>query len=183
MNVTRKLVLLCLSLMFCTFLNAQIEVAHLKSKDFSSTGFGAFLNFSIPVSEGNAVTAEAGFYNFKSKDDDHIALVPFLLGFRYTLDGTGTGFYVEPHAGYTIGGSDIQKYNEVGTPIYDENGSPVEQKVKGVNAGISGGYIIPGSFSLNIALRYQHVFVSKDPTLNIFALRLSYPFSFGRRDD
>lgn len=160
--------------------NAQIEVAHLSSKGFSATGFGAFLNFAVPVSEYGAVTAEAGFYYFK-KEDNNVALVPLLLGYRHMLQEPDAGFYIEPYAGYNIGATDIQKYNEIGNPLYEPNGEPLEQQVKGFSTGIGTGYILSGSFALNIGVRYQRVFVSKDPALNLFSLRLSYPLSFGRK--
>lgn len=44
--------------------NAQIEVAHIKLKDFKATGFGAFLNFSFPVSQANYVTVKGGVQYF-----------------------------------------------------------------------------------------------------------------------
>jgi hypothetical protein len=181
MTATRKLTTLFLSFFVCTCLNAQVEVAHLGTKGFSALGFGAFLNFAVPVSEGSSIAAEAGFYYFKS-NNNNIALVPFLLGYRYTLDATGTGFYVEPDAGYTTGGSDIEKTNQYGSPIPDGNGGWLNQKVKGPTAGIGAGYIFPGNFAFNIGLRYQHVFVSGDPTLNMFSLRLSHTISFRRKE-
>lgn len=181
MILKRKLLLLGFAIIIGTVLKAQIEVAHLTSKGFSATGFGAFLNFSIPVSEGAAVSAEAGFYNFKH-DDNHVALVPFLLGYRYQLNGTPTGLYIEPTAGYTIGGSDIKRRNESGSIIY-EDGRSVDQEVKGITAGIGTGYIFDGRVPINIGFRYKHVFVAKDPTLNLFSLRVSYPLSFGRKEE
>lgn len=173
--------LLIVMTFFSTFLNAQVEVAHLTSRGFSATGFGGFLNFGVPVTEGSSVTAEAGVYYFKH-DDDHIVLVPFLLGYRHTLNGTGTGFYIEPTAGYSIGGTDIPKTNANGGVLGDGNGGWLEQKAKGITAGMSTGYIFPGAIAFNIALRYQHVFVSNDPTLNLFSIRLSHPLSFRRRE-
>ena len=65
MNLIKKLLLFS----FCTCIyltaNAQVEVARLQSKDFSATGFGAFLNFSFPVTQDDAVIAEGAFYYFK----------------------------------------------------------------------------------------------------------------------
>lgn len=176
-----KLLLLLFAIITSTAVQAQIEVVKLTTKGFSATGFGAFLNFSFTVAEGAAVSAEAGFYNLK-QDDNHVALVPFLLGYRYQLNGTPSGLYIEPTAGYAIGGSDIKKRNEEGAILY-ENGSEVDQAVKGITAGIGTGYIFGGKVPINIGLRYQHVFVAKDPTLNLFSLRVSYPLSFGRREE
>lgn len=174
MNLKRQLLLFGFSLFICTVSNAQIEVAHLASKNFSAIGLGGFLNVAVPVTEGNSVTGEVGFYSFK-QDEDHIALAPLLLGYRYSLDGSGTGFYVEPMAGYTIGATDIQNTGA--------DGKYVEQTAKGVTAGVASGYIFPGSFAFNLGLRYQRVFVSKDPSQNILSLRLSHSISFRKRED
>ena len=182
MSMKTKLLSLFFFLFFCSYVHAQIEVAHLTSKGFSATGFGGFLNIGVPVSEGASVTGELGLYYFK-KDNDHIGLIPLLIGYRYTLDGSGTGLYVEPTAGYSIGGTDIQKTNEYDSPIADPNGDRwLLQKAKGVTAGIGTGYIFPGRVAINIGLRYKHVFVSSDPALNLFSLRLSHSLSFRRRD-
>jgi hypothetical protein len=178
----KKALSVTIVLMFLSsILHAQIEVAHLRTKDFSATGFGAFLNFAVPVTEYGSLTAEAAFYYFK-KDDNNVALVPFLLGYRHMLQEPDAGFYIEPNAGYNIGATDIQKYSENGSPLYEPNGEPLEQQVKGFTAGIGTGYIFPGNFSFNIGLRYQRVFVSGEPAMNLFSLRLSHPLSFRRRD-
>ncbi len=166
--------LFILPFFFCTYANAQVEVVHLSSKDYSANGFGGFFNIGIPVSEGNSMTIEAGAMIFQ-RDIGNLVVIPFLLGYRYTLDGTGTGVYVEPMAGYSIGASDVQKYSEVGSPLSDGEGGWMEKKVKGITGGISTGYILRGAFPLNIALRYQHVFVAQDVPLNTYALRLSFP--------
>ena len=100
---------LALTLICCSyFANAQVEVIHLHTKNFSATGFGAFLHFDIPVSEADYITAEAGLGLFR-KEDEHVGIAPMLLGYRHTLDRSGTGFYVEPALGYTFGGSEIRK--------------------------------------------------------------------------
>jgi len=181
MLLRKKVVVLSFALLFFSFLHAQIEVAHLASKGISSTGLGGFLNVAIPVTEGNALTAEAGFYSFK-QNDDGIILVPLLLGYRYTINGSGSGLYIEPTAGYTIGATDIQKINENGSSVVVD-GKYAEQKVAGVTAGMGAGYIFPGSLAFNIGLRYEHVLVAKDPSLNLFSLRVSHSFSFRRRED
>ena len=50
MNLIRKLSLFVVALCVYTQVSAQIEVARISTKDFKATGFGGFLNFSIPVS-------------------------------------------------------------------------------------------------------------------------------------
>lgn len=170
----RKLLLL-LFIFITTQLNAQIEVARLTTKNYSAIGLGAYLNFSIPVTESAAITAGAGFYNFK-KEDERVALAPLLLGYRQMLNGSSTGLYLEPVGGYTLGGSDITKRDENGNPIYDEDGE-VNQKVKGITAGVGSGYIFSGSVPINIGLQYRRVFVGNDPSLNLFSFRISYSLS------
>lgn len=179
---TRLIVLILLITSCCVQTYAQIEVAHLNSKGFSATGFGAFLNITLPVSEYGAISTEAGFYYFK-KNENNVALVPFLLGYRHMLQDSESGFYIEPNAGYNIGASDIQKNDEFDSPIPDGTGGWVELQVKGFTAGLGAGYIIPSSFPLNIGLRYQRIFVSNDPSLNLLSFRLSRPLSFKRREN
>ena len=171
---------LALSLIASTYIaNAQVEVIHLRTKNYSATGFGAFLHFDIPVSEADYVTAEAGFGLFRKKDE-HVGIAPMLLGYRHTLDRSGSGFYVEPVLGYTFGGSDIFKYDKNGSPIYDTDGSQLEQKVKGPTAGIGAGYMLP-SIPVNIGAAYKFVKVSGDPSMHLFSIRLSYALMIGNR--
>lgn len=162
--------------------SAQIEVAHLRSKDFAANGFGGFLNFSFPVAEYGAVSAELGFYYFK-KSGDQVLMLPLLLGYRYMLQDPEDGFYLEPNAGYNIGYTDIQKEDENGQLIYDPvTGEYAEQKAMGITTGLAAGYIFNGNLKFNLGLRYQRVFVSGDPSYNLFSFRISYPLSFRRRE-
>ena len=176
---------------------AQIEVArlmtktivpdgfgHLVSQNLSATGFGAFLNLGFSVREAGSVSAEGGFYYFKI-DDNNIAIAPVLIGYRQVFTGNDYGFYLEPLAGYTFGGTDLQKSNALGNPLYQSNGNQLDQKVAGATTGIGFGYLFQpsGRIRFNLGIRYEHTFVTGDPSLNIFSIRLSHAFSFGRRDD
>lgn len=62
--------------------------------------------------------------------------MPVLLGYRYTLNQSGTGFYVEPNAGYSFGGSTIGGYNEYGALLNDGNGDWLYEKVAGPTGGV-----------------------------------------------
>jgi hypothetical protein len=169
-------------LFFSSFTNAQLEVAYLKTKGFSGIGFGAFVNFAVPVTEYGFITVEAAFYNARD-GADNIAIVPFLLGYRHMLQDPEAGFYIEPNAGYSIGATDIQKYNANGQLLYDTvTGEILERKAKGITAGVGAGYIFAGRIAFNIGLRYQRLIVSGDPSLNLFSLRISYPLSFRKRE-
>lgn len=171
--------------LYAVYSQAQVEGAYINTKNFKAFGYGAHLNFKFPISEAGYLTTEAGFYYFKN-DDHKAALVPFLLGYQYSLDGSGTGVFVEPLAGYTIGGTDIVQYDETGDPIPDRNGNLgeyQEQQVKGITAGLATGYIFNGRTPLTIGLRYERVFVSKDPAVNLLALRITWPLFGGRREN
>jgi hypothetical protein len=183
MPLHKKLFLLCIPVFFFTAAHAQIEVAHLQSKNFNATGFGGFLNFAIPLTDADAVTIEGGLYYF-SNNGYHEAVAPVLVGYRHLFSDYDYGFYAEPFAGYSFGATDIQKLDANGNALYKPNGNELDQKVTGATAGLGFGYLFQqsGPIRFNIGLRYEHVFVSGDPVLNIFSLRISHSFSFGRRD-
>ena len=180
MILGKKVIVLSFALLFFNFLDAQIELAHINTKEFTSTGFGGFVGMATPVTMGNSITAEVGFYNFKN-NNHQIVLIPLVLGYRYTLNGTGKGLYVEPTAGYTIGGTDIQKGDKVNSSVVDD-GLSVERKASGITSGVVAGFIFPGKGALNMGLRYQHAFVAKDPALNMLSLRISHFLCFKRRE-
>ncbi len=181
MIINKKLVSFCLSILISAVLHAQVEAAHLFSKGSSATGFGLFLHAGAPVSTADEVSGEAGLYYF-SPDGSHMAFAPILLGFRHTLDRSGTGFYLEPVAGYSFGGTDIQKTDASGAPLYNSSGNEIDQKIAGVTAGMGFGYIIPSaSLPLNFGLRYEHLFVSGDPSQNMISFRISYSLAAARR--
>ena len=176
--LTLNFILLCS--LFCT---AQIEVVHVSVKDFKSTGFGGFLNFSLPVSEANYMTLEGGLQYFKNKYDEELGLIPVLLGYRYTLNQSGSGLYVEPNAGYCFGESTIGKYSESGSLLSGEDGDWAKEKVAGPMAGIGLGYLFEpgGKVQFNIGLRYEHTF--GNAAVNVFAFRISHAFSFRKTEE
>ena len=169
----RGLLIICILTIFSSNVNAQLQVDYLSFKGFSSVGFGAFFNFSVPVSETNYVTGEAGLDVF-SRNDEHAALAPCLIGYRYTIDGSGYGWYVEPNAGYTFAGTDLQ--------IQDQNGFYSDQKLQGFSTGLGLGYLFEpsGKIQFNVGLRYEHIY--GDAGSNMFSLRISHAFIFGRKD-
>lgn len=183
MQFKKSLIIVLFSItIICSRTNAQIEVAHLNSKDFAANGFGGFLNFAFPVAEYGAVSAEVGFYYFK-KSGDQVLMLPLLLGYRHMLQDPEEGFYLEPNAGYNIGYTDIQKEDENGQLIYDPvTGEYAEQKAMGITTGLAAGYIFNGKLKFNLGLRYQRIFVSGDPSYNLFSFRISHPLSFRRRE-
>ena len=176
-----KLRLLILSFVLCCSITctAQIEVAQIYVKKFQSIGFGSFLNFSFPISESNYITIEGGLQYF-AKEQEEVLLVPTLLGYRYTLNKTGTGLYVEPNAGYCFGSTTIPRIADNGMPI---GGSVTYEKVAGPMAGVGFGYLFEssGRVQFNIGLRYQHSFAA--PGANVIAFRVSHTFSFRSREE
>ncbi len=182
MTSSKKLSLLVFALLAATItLHAQLEVTHLILKGQSATGFGAFLHGGFPVSKGNELTLEAGFDYF-DPGQSHLILVPLLVGYRYTLDHSGTRWYIEPFGGYSIGGTDIQKVDANGNPEVNSDGSEVDQKIGGPTAGLGLGYIIPSAkWPVNFGLRYEHTFVSGDPSPSLLAFRISWSVLTGRR--
>ena len=145
---------------------AQIEGAYASTKNFSGFGYGAFLNFSLPVADANYITIDAGYEHFEDKGDE-MDLVPLLLGYRYTLDQSGSGWYVEPNVGYTL---DV-------VPTYGSN-------PEGVSAGIGFGYLVDlGRVPFNFGARYEHLF--GNPAASIFSIRIAHSLSlsFRNRED
>jgi hypothetical protein len=196
MKPSKKLFLFYLS--FCLFSTAyaQIEVARLMTKtvspngsgtlvnqNFSANGFGAFLNLGFPLNTTGAITTEGGFYYFPKKDN-RVIMVPVLAGYRYVLTGTDYGWYVEPKFGYTFGNTNIQKSNAIGNPLYRSNGQPLDQKVAGMTIGVGFGYLfqVIGRLRLNLGLRYEHTYVTGDPSPDILSLRISHALAFGRSE-
>ena len=180
MTSLKKLFILAICVTLTVTLHAQLEVAQLFVKGQSTTGFGANLHVGFPVPKGDEISVEAGLYYF-APGQSHYVFVPFLLGYRHTLDRSGTGFYVEPFGGYSIGATDIQKLDANGNPLVNADGSEVDQKLSGATAGLGVGYILPNPrLPLNFALRYEHIFVSGDPSPNVLAFRISWSVLTGR---
>lgn len=183
MLLKKQFFVLCFLLLCYHISNAQIEIAHVSIKDFKATGFGGFLNFSLPASEADYVTLEGGFQYFSNKDGEEAGLIPVLVGYRYTLDRSGTGLYIEPHAGYNFGGTTIGVYNEYGSPLSDGNGKWLYEKISGATGGLGIGYLFQpgGKIQFNVALRYERGFGST--ATNMYSFRISHAFTFGRRSD
>ncbi len=103
-----KSIVFAISLFLSLHSSAQIQIAKLigkNSNDFK-LGYGGYLKFSYPVSEGVDVTLEAGATIFQMKEYPEYgwAIIPIKAGYRYTLNQTGTGLYIEPQVGYNVYG-------------------------------------------------------------------------------
>lgn len=159
--------------------NAQLGVMKLVgngTKDYTM-GFGAFVKTGFPVSDGSNVTLEIGADIFSLKNDyegtDGTIMCPLKLGYRYTLNGTGEGFYVEPQVGYNVFGV---------TSLHDDNGKQIDLKYHGGVFAAGTGYLFTmwnAPFDLN--LRYETV-IAHGGSNNFITLGISRFISFKKRD-
>ena len=118
--------------------NAQLGAMKLVGKDTKdyTMGFGAFVKTGVPVSDGSTLTLELGANIFLLNDGygsaDGTIMCPLKAGYRYTLNKTGTGFYVEPQVGFNLFGA---------TSVYDDNGKLQNLKYHGVVLAAGAGYL------------------------------------------
>ena len=170
--------ILSISLLFFFIIqaNAQLGVMRLVGNDTKNykLGFGAFIKAGFPVSDASNVTLEIGVDFFPSKDaGEGTAMCPLKAGYRYTLNGTGEGFYVEPQVGYNIYGV---------TSLLDDNGDNVDLKYHGVVLAAGAGYLFSiGNVPIDINLRYETV-IAHGGSNNLVSLGISKFFSFGRKN-
>lgn len=159
--------------------HAQIGVTKLVGNNSAkySTGFTAFVKGAYPVAEGSDVTLEIGANVFFMNDGygtaDGTIMCPLKAGYRYTLDGTGEGFYVEPQVGYNLVGV---------TSLHDDHGNQINLKYHGVVFAAGTGYLFTAwqvPFDLN--LRYETV-IDHGGSNNFISLGISRFISFGKRN-
>lgn len=174
----RKYVLSLPLLFVALCVSAQIEVIKIADKEAKEykLGFGAFLRFSLPVSEADYLSVEGGakFIPQKEYSDEGMAVIPLKVGYRYTVNRSGTGLYVEPQLGYNAYGvkSVYNGYN------YDD------VKFNGVIGSFGAGYLFqPGNkIQFDLGIYYESIFYKGGPTQYI-GLRLSHNFLFGQRSE
>ena len=181
MITLKKLSLIAICVTLSASLHAQLEVAQLFTKGQSATGLGGNLHIGFPVGKGDEISGEIGFYYF-APAQSHEILLPLLLGYRHTFDKTGTGLYIEPFAGYTIGATDFPRTDANGNILYTADGSEEDQRPSGPTTGLGFGYILPDPrLPINFGLRFTHVFVSGDPSPSVLAFRVSWSMLTARR--
>lgn len=159
--------------------NAQLGAMKLVgkgTKDYKF-GFGAFIKTGIAASEGSDVTLEVGanifFLNDGYGTTDGTIMCPLKVGYRYTLNGTGKGLYVEPQLGYNLYGV---------TSLTDDNGETTNLKYHGIVAAAGTGYLFSvGGISLDVNLRYETV-IAHGGSNNMMSLGITKFFGFGRRN-
>lgn len=141
-----------------------------------SFGVGAYVKGIFTVSQASDVTLEIGANAFPLNDGgsgDGTAVVPIKIGYRYSLDGTGMGLYVEPQIGYNIYG------------VTSENVDGITQNLTfhGIVFGAGTGYLfLLGNTPLDLHLHYETV-VDHGGSDNYVSLGLSFYLHFGKRDN
>ena len=171
---------LAVSLFFSLIIQAKAQIGAMKlvgnnTKQYSM-GFGAFIKTGVPVSDAASVTLELGVNIFPEKEYGTYygtIMCPLKAGYRYTLNRTGQGFYIEPQAGYNLYGI---------TSLQDENTDDVDLKYHGLVLAAGAGYLFElwrTPFDLN--LRYETV-IAHGGSNNFISLGISRFLTFGKRD-
>ena len=173
--------LFCLLLILTSYrATAQIELLGVVGRKPDSRylpGLGAMLKFGFPVGESDEISAELALRyipEVEYPDAYGIIYTPVKLGYRYTLDRSGMGWYVEPQAGYNLYG--IRSYQNL-------DGVDVDEKFKGVVGSIAFGYLFERKrrYASDLSLRFESVIYSGGTT-NTIGIRFTRNLSFGRND-
>ena len=158
--------------------NAQISVIKLVGNDTKdySIGFGAFIKSGFPVTDAADVTLELGADIFFMKGygtDYGTIMCPLKAGYRYTLNGTGQGLYVEPQVGYNLVGI---------TSLPNDYGDDINLKYHGVVLAAGAGYLFTiGRAPFDFNLRYETV-IAHGGSNNLVSLGISRFIFFRKRD-
>ncbi len=148
---------------------AQLDVFHVLGRGASyyepAFGVGAYLKFSFPVSEADNITFEGGLNTFDGGDAGYMA---GKIGYMYTIDRSGTGFFIEPQLGYSFTGEreDVLDYW-------------ITRSLVGPVATLNVGYRTSGRLPIDIAARVESV-VNKEGVFGLAGLRIAVPIRFGR---
>ena len=174
-----KQTLTALFVIFFLQSNAQLGAMKLignNTKDYS-IGFGAFIKTGFPVSDAADLTFELGanFFPLKGSGFKYgTAMCPLKAGYRYTLNGSGDGFYVEPQVGYNVYGI---------TSLESEYGETINLKYHGLVLAAGGGYLFNISDTpIDLNLRYETV-IANGGSNNMISLGITRSFSFGSRNE
>ncbi len=159
--------------------NAQLGAIKLvgqNTKDYK-LGFGAFIKTGFPVSEGSNITLEGGVNIFFLDDGygsaDGTIMCPLKAGYRYSLNRTGEGFYVEPQAGFNLFGI---------TSLHDDNGNQINLKYHGIVLAAGTGYLFTAwDQPFDVNLRYETA-IAHGGSNNFISLGISRFISFRKRD-
>jgi len=154
-----------------TSVRAQIQISKFigANSNKSTLGYGGFLKYSHPISAGSDITFEIGFTSFSLKGNDAYGwiVVPLKVGYRYTINQTGKGFYIEPFLGYNFVGVD-----------------PNDRRFTGLVYGAGTRYLFApiGKVNFDLGIQYESALHSGG-TANYLSFRLTHNFGGGRRDN
>lgn len=138
-------------------------------------GFGAFIKAGIPVTESGSVTVELGvnYFSYKDGDGQGTVMCPLKAGYKYMINKSSEGFYVEPQPGYNVYGV---------SSVPDEDGYNVDLKYYGVVLAAGGGYVfLLGKTPIDFNLRYETV-IAQGGSNNMVSLGITRSFSFGQKN-
>ncbi len=161
-----------------TSAEAQLGVMKMVGNNTSkySYGIGAYIKGIFPLTEASDLTLELGaniFFLDDGGSGDGTAVVPIKAGYRYSLNGTGMGFYVEPQVGYNIYG--VTSANIDG---YTQN-----FKFHGLVLATGTGYLFKvGNTPLDLNLHYETI-IDHGGSDNYISLGISFYLRFGKRDN
>ena len=169
-----------ISILFFITTHAQAQLGIMKmvgnnTADYS-LGFGAFVKGIFSVSQASDLTLELGANFFALNDGgtgDGTAVIPVKLGYRYSLNGTGLGLYVEPQVGYNI-------YGVTSTNV---DGYTQNLTFHGVVFAAGTGYLfLAGNVPLDLNLHYETI-IDHGGSDNYVSLGLTFYLHFGKRDN
>jgi hypothetical protein len=173
----KRILIVFLSFLFITEASSQIGALKMVGPNTGdySLGFGAFIKTGFTVSEAADVTLELGANIFPFKDYDFqygTIMFPLKAGYRYTLNKTGEGFYVEPQLGYNLSGV---------TSMPGDYGETIDLKYHGVVLAAGAGFLFSiGETPFDLNLRYETV-IAHGGSNNLIALGITRSFSFGNK--
>jgi len=173
-----KGILTAVLFLIITKAHAQLGIIKMVGHNTSnySYGVGAYVKGIFTISQASDLTLELGANAFFLNDGgsgDGTAVVPLKVGYRYSLNGTGMGLYVEPQIGYNIYG-----VSSVNVDGYTQN-----LTFHGLVAAAGTGYLfLLGNTPLDLHLHYETI-VDHGGSDNYVSLGLSFYLHFGKRDD
>ena len=172
----RKEILVIALTFIVTIAHAQLSVIKMVGSNTGNynQGLGAYLKGAYSISNADDITLELGLYDFKLNDGgvgDGTIILPLTAGYRYTLDRSGSGFYIEPQVGYNL----------LGVTSLKVNGYTQNINFKGVTFAGGTGYIfLLGSFPIDLNLRYQTI-KAQEASYNTVSLGLTLGIRFKRK--
>lgn len=176
-----KNMFLIFAVLFAYSASAQIEILTVLNQKPDSKyiiGFGGMLKFGFPVKEGaDEINIEVGLKyipEIEYPDAYGIAYLPIKIGYMYSFDRSGTGFYAEPQIGYSVYG--VRSFQNL-------DGRDVDERMTGPVSGLSFGYLFPTEkvVQYDLSIRYENIFY-KQGVFHTIGLRLGSHFSFRKRD-